>query len=154
MILGYFSADFLVKELAIYDGKQVNSWIFKPKILYRDLTYAQEKEVNYVFHNLHGISYNAGYVSYNQLNQLLMDNLKGIETVYVKGHIKKDFLIKVYTEMNVDPPIIVNLEYLGGVVPKLNPSFTYCKNHRINFCSCSVKNVYALYNYVTSLLPQ
>lgn len=151
---GYFSTDFQVKELAIYDGKLLRSWVFKPKILHRDLNEAQKKEVNYVFHNLHGISYNAGYVDYGQLNQLLQESLKDVDTVYVKGHVKKDFISKVYTEMNLNPPTIVNLEFSDDIVPKFKPSFTNCKHHRIKFCVCSIRNAYVLYNYIASILPQ
>lgn len=145
---GYFSTDFQVKELVIYDGKLYRSWVFKPKILHRDLNEAQKKEVNYVFHNIHGIPYNAGYLDYGQLYQVLQDNLKDVDTVYVKGHVKKDFLIKTYIEKNQDPPNIVNLELSDA--PKLEYSLTNCKHHRINISSCSIKNVFVLYNYIVS----
>ena len=153
-VQGYFNTDFQVKELAIYDGEELKSWLFKPKILNRELTKAQKREVNYVFHNLHGIPYNAGYVDYGQVKQLLYNNLKDVHIVYVKGYIKKEFIIRSYREMNQDPPKIVNLEFSNALAPKLDCSFTDCKNHRISICSCSIKNVYVLYDYLINLLPQ
>lgn len=155
---GYYTInEFQVKELAIYDGQEISTWLFKPKILHRDLTPDQKKTVNYVFHNLHGIPYNAGYVDYKDLNRLLRDCFKDVHTVYVKGHVKKDFLLNAYSEMKVDPPppTIINLEFsVNGGVPKLDSGFTHCKHHRIKVCSCSVKNVYVLYNYIVNLLPK
>lgn len=150
-VQGYFTPEFEAKELAIYDGMTVKSWIFKPKTPYRNLSDTIKKNVKYVFYNIHGIHYNTGDIPYSHLN-LILQELKEIDNIYVKGCIKMNFLLNLYLQMHLEPPKIINLEYSVNKVPNLHQCETNCKHHKLSMCSCSITNVRLLYEYIAERL--
>ena len=154
-VQGFPIPEFEVKELSIYDGKEMKTYTFKPKICYHHLPIHHKKTINYIFHNVHGIPYNSGYLPYKAMYNIIQEELEGVDMVFVKGSIKKEFLLCTYNEMNLDPPCIVNLEFTSGPVPKLEQSYSNnCNYHRLEICSCTVNNAHILYDYIINLLTQ
>ncbi|KAL1509916.1 hypothetical protein ABEB36_004580 [Hypothenemus hampei] len=140
---------FTVKELAIYDGKDVKSFLFKPTVNYHDLNTTDRKTANYLYHNIHGIPYETGDADYSEIQEILGNNLSSIDVVFVKGQAKADFL----TENFVGWVDIVNLENdTTGEVPHLGSTKESCDNHKLKYCNCSIKNVYVLFDYVYNKL--
>lgn len=156
-IQGYFTNSFEVKELAIYDGKEMKSWIFKPKTPYQDLSESVKKQVKYIFYNIHGIHYNSGFTEYSQLNEIIRQELSNVHTVYVKGDSKSKLLEAICSQIEVKyppPPSIINLERIANDVPNLYQSFARCIHHKLSLCSCSIQNAYLLYNYILNMLSE
>jgi len=154
------STDFYAKELAIYDGKEMKSYLFKPVIPFNALTDACRKQVKHLYANHHGISYSYGELDYEELYSIVCSHLRDVDVIYVKGHIKEKFLVKIFAEIKQLHPLIVNLEFISAPaaasnVPKLDKKPpTQCTYHNLDVCICSVNNAYSLYNYIDSLLPK
>lgn len=153
-VQGFFTPEFHAKELAIYDGKHLKSYVFKPKIPYDALLEDRKKQVKFLYGNHHGLHYNCGNTNYEDLYSIIYADLRDVDIIYVKGHAKKNLLVKTFLEMKYKSPNIVNLEYVSGNVPKLEKGLTDCTYHSLDICVCSVRNVYLLYNYIINLLPQ
>jgi hypothetical protein len=153
-VQGFCIPDLQVKELAIYDGKNMKSYVFKPTIPFHALSEDCQKQVKFVYCNHHGINYNFGDRNFEEIYSILFQELRDVDTIYVKGDAKRSFLLKLFSEMKFNPPYIVNLEFCNGNVPKLGKNYTSCSYHNLTICACSVKNALVLYNYIVSLLPQ
>ncbi|KAL1488605.1 hypothetical protein ABEB36_014409 [Hypothenemus hampei] len=97
---------FTAKELVIYDGKDLKSYLFKPTIKYSSLYKTDRRTANYLYHNIHGIPYNSGDVEYSELQEILDTNLSNFDIIFVKGQAKADFLRKHFANW----AHIVNLE--------------------------------------------
>ena len=151
---GYSIPEFQVKELAVYDGKQMKNYVFKSPIPFHALNEDHQKQVLYLDGNLHGLFYGYGKTDYDEIYSILYNSLQDVDTIYVKGHGKKNFLEKTLSIMKYKLPKIVNLEFVSGDVPKLEKNNAICDNHHVNFCKCSVSNAYILYDYIVSLLPK
>ncbi|KAL1487573.1 hypothetical protein ABEB36_015746 [Hypothenemus hampei] len=149
-IQGYvINNEFTVKELAIYDGKDLKSYLFKPTVQYSDLYTSDRKTANYLYHNIHGIPYNAGVVDYSEINDILENDLSSVDIVFVKGQAKADFLASAFMGW----VHIVNLEKdTTDQVPNLEPTTENCNNHKLKCCNCSIRNVYVLFGYVYNKL--
>lgn len=140
---------FTAKELAIYDGKHLKSFLFKSPIKYSSLYSADRKTAAYLYNNVHGIPFDSGDVEYEQIEDILQQNLKDIDLVFVKGQAKLEFL-KQYL---ADFIRIFNLENDNtGQVPKLGPSEDNCDNHTFKSCNCSSRNVEVLFEYIYNKL--
>lgn len=152
-VQGFLAPDFIAKELAIYDGKIMKSYVFKPKIPFNALDEDSKKQVKFLYGNHHGVPYNYGNADYQELYTIIYTDLRDVDTIYVKGDIKQCFLIKLFLDMKHKLPIIINLEYSSGNIPKLEKGPTDCTYHNLDICACSVRNAYLLYDYIIKLLP-
>lgn len=153
-IQGFSIPDFHAKELAIYDGKNMKSYVFKPIIPFKSLQEDYQRQIKYLVGNHHGIYYNYGESNYSEIHNIVCTDLWDVDMVYLKGHVKEDFIKKIFLEAKLNPPYIINLEYTCGNVPKFEKSSNNCAYHSLTICSCSIKNAYVLYNYIDSLLPK
>lgn len=152
---GFNIPEFFPKELAIYDGRKMKSYIFKPILPLKDLSLDCRRQVGYLFFNHHGINYNSGETNYEDIYQILLEDLRDIDRIYVKGHVKENFLKKIFNEMKITTPYIVNLEsVIASNIPKLDKGIVNCSYHSLDVCMCSVKNAYVLYEFLENLLPQ
>ena len=149
-IQGFCTPDFQPKELAIYDGKEMKSYIFKPKIPWRSLPEDSKKQAKYLYGNHHGLHYNYGETAYDDLYSIIYNNLRDVDTIYVKGRIKQDFLVKIFNELKYNSSIIVNLENISSNIPKFQKGHTICSYHDLDICVCSVKNAELLYNCIVN----
>lgn len=145
---GYNIPDFQVKELVIYDGEEMKNYHFKPQKPFHVLSDDYRTHVMYLDGNYHGLFYSCGEIDYDEIYSILRKELQDVDTVYVKGHGKKNFLEKTLSDIKFKLPKIVNLEFVSEPVPKLDKSTDICDNHHLEYCMCSVKNAYVLYNYV------
>src|SRR5215470_11173675 len=89
----------VVKELAIVNGDGENSsadnFHFLPPFAGSQLPLKVRKTNCWITYNLHGITWEDGYISYGKLKQILLDVLPNNyvpSVVYVKGREKCDFL--------------------------------------------------------------
>src|SRR4030065_2196220 len=129
-VQGFCISDFFPKELAIYDGKQMKSYVFKPSIPFHALNEDCKRQVRYLYRNHHGIHYNQGDYYYEDIYSIVYQDLRDIDIVYVKGEMKREFLVKLFLEMKFKSPSIVNLEYNN--VPNLKKTnITECTNHNL-----------------------
>lgn len=155
-VQGFNVPEFQAKELAIYDGNQMKNYLFKPLKPFHDLPTDCKKQVLFLYGNRHGLYYNNGKTDYSELYTIIYNDLRDVDLIYVKGHVKKDFLVQIYLEMKYKAPHIVNLEFArdSANVPKLVMTTTDCPYHSLDVCSCSVKNAYTLYEYIYNFLPK
>lgn len=155
-IQGFCIPEFYAKELVFYDGNDMKSYLFKPTKPFYELSEDCQKQALFLYGNRHGLYYNYGETDYSDLCSILWNNLRNVDVVYVKGHIKKEFLIKTFSDMNHKLPYVINLEFTkdSANVPKLNMSYTDCPYHSLEYCTCSVKNANILYDYIYNCLPK
>lgn len=149
-VQGFCIPEFYVKELAIYDGKNMKSYLFKPVKPFYMLSDDCKKQVQFLYGNRHGLYYNDGEIEYSALHSIIDRDLRNVDVIYVKGHNKKNFLVDTYSNMKYSLPNIVNLEFIkdGANVPKLPMGVTDCTYHSLEYCICSVKNAFILYDYI------
>lgn len=133
---------FLIKELALSDGKRINHFVFKPKIPYRQLCCNDRRLVTRLETNHHALRYSDGYVNLCALPDILQRFAGNAAVVYVKGHQKVNVL-KNYLEVS-----LVNLEYVANV-PKLSQTNTNtCMYHLNDFKNCAISNVTVLCDFL------
>jgi hypothetical protein len=138
----------MVKELCIYDGKDMSNFLIIPTTNYKDLTKEDRKVVNYLTFHHHGLQFQGGFVNAGDIPNILSYHLKDVDRIYVKGDIKYKFLINNLKEGQV----VINLEY--HISPKLLPG-TPCKYH-LNVKKpviCASNNARLIYNYLIKMLP-
>lgn len=154
---GFFTDEnFVLKELAICNGAGVVQWCFKAIRPYHKLARDERRQVRYLENRHHGIQYSQGSTEMGELRDILQYYLRNVSRIYVKGHIKQQFLKKMCEELLLLPlPEIVNIELLNSV-PQLLPisDQTYCHYHSIPSFICSKYNCIILYNFINTFLPQ
>ncbi|KAJ8969747.1 hypothetical protein NQ317_009581 [Molorchus minor] len=113
---GFNLSDFYPKEISFVNGQQNTHYLLKPPVPYRTLSCDVKKQVKYLESNFHGLKYSSGYVSDDDLNEILRNHLlnSNVDFVYVKGHQKKEFLEKRLFELGgILTPSVVNVEHLS-----------------------------------------
>ena len=158
-VQGYSLPDFYVKELAITDGKELKTYVFKPPISWSTLGEDQKKHVIYMEKEHHGFSYDYGETDYDEIYSILCQGLRDVDTIYVKGRVEKKFLEKNFLEKTLSDikyklPKIVILKRASKCVPKIQKDMLTCGNHRLFYCICSANNAYVIYNNIINLLPK
>lgn len=151
-VQGFQVPEFQAKELAIYDGKHMKSYLFKPTTPFHTLSDDCKKQVLFLHRNHHGLFYNYGVTDYSDLYTIISNDLRDVDQIYVKGHIKKSFLDEIYSQSS-NKPHVVNLESSINA-PKLSKDVTTCSNHDLEVCNCSIRNAYILYDYIYDFLPK
>lgn len=126
-----------VKELGVYNGKISYHYVFKPPFPFKELPWELQKEAYWVVNFHHGIPWNDGYESLENLQEILKEATQTAGIIYVKGKQKAEFLRKY-----VDKPVVELLER-----PKLKPMVPECWHHKLQHCSCALANAYSLYNF-------
>jgi hypothetical protein len=134
---------FTPKEISFtYDGISIYNYLILPKVQYSGLNRKLQHTIRWLENNHHGISYNSGYVKYNNLSDIFA--LHTANLVVVKGAQKLNFLKDYYVN-------IINLEFIVNC-PKfekqLNSTCFYHNKLKVPYVMCSKHNVKILYNYV------
>ena len=153
-IQGYFIPEFYPKELALFDGKTIKNYAFKSKKPLHALSEDCKNQVRYLYGNHHGIHYSYGDTEHDEIYSILCTYLRDVDVIYVKGEVKRSFLIKTYSDMRHIAPCIVNLEHVNGDIPNLKKCSTLCIHHSLEICVCSTNNACLIYEYIRGLLPQ
>lgn len=138
--------EFVVKELAtvpLNSGEQPLIFLFKPPIPWNELP-ARYKSVNlWLERNYHRLSWSAGDVPYDEVEDVLREVLHDASTIYVKGQQKQQWL-----------------EQFGFVVqdvvtcPSLktpNKLTSPCPHH--DSSNCALRNVLLLQNFLREGRP-
>lgn len=132
--------EFIVKELAVRIGVQLNHYVFKPPKPYYVLNAKEKRTVRYSENRLHGLRYSRGNVEYSELRNILF--AINVDRIFVKGHQKHRLLLEYQLE-----PEIVNLERLIWH-PKIKPAMPACLNHYNGLFKCTINVVNILYHVI------
>ena len=133
---------FIIKELAIVskDAKYFQHWTVKSPFSYWDLNIQQQKSCFWNTKYHHGLTWQMGDITIQELHFLLTDILKDC-CVFVKGKEKADYIQEHFPNCYVmeltDFPSLKSL-----TKPKIQ-----CFYHRDSKLSCALNNVFKLLKY-------
>lgn len=127
---------FMVKELAITDGKLTNHFVFKAQVPYCQLTINEKQQVDWLECNHHSLRYDDGHVHLSELSDILQRFTAHYKFILVKGH-QKVALLKQFI---VNIPII-NLEHTENISKLTKVTSNCCMYHSNKFSFCSIANV-------------
>lgn len=163
-IQGFCIPEFYPKEISFTNGLQTAHYLIKPLVPYGTLSCNVKKQIRYLENNHHGLKYSSGYVSDNDLNEILRNHLldSAVHIVYVKGHQKQEFLEqKLYDLGGTSTPSVINVEHLDisvEEVPNFFKNLPLCLYHSNNNNNsnymCSLRNSKKLYDWLYSNLPK
>lgn len=133
---------FVIKELALVsmDGRCMQHWLVRSPFQFNNLDPKYKRQSNWNTANYHGISWDHGDITIQDLHRHLAPMLDG-SVVYVKGLEKCKYIQEFFGSCYVfdleDYPSLRKLEDAG----------IYCFYHKnANFC-CSLNNVLRLFKY-------
>lgn len=140
---------FIFKELAAVsvNCESAYSFLFKPPSEQVTLSTKARNTNTWLSKVHHGLEYDDGLVPYEELQGILQQLLSATTTVYVKGSVKRNDLLKI-----VAHPDIKNIEDLGcPSIRQLHEDYcaTACMwhKHKTSICaSRNVKNILLWYN--------
>ncbi|KAL1488089.1 hypothetical protein ABEB36_015457 [Hypothenemus hampei] len=144
--MGYTcSFGYVVKELAIFDGLRCTAFLFQPPFSKALLSDPDKNIVKWAEDHYHGLEWESGYVSLNELEPILM-NLKKFYNnpkIFIKGmkkfEVLKEFLseTKIHFIPNESEPMLSKYK-----------SVPECYFHKsVNSWQCAIKNVKLLFNF-------
>lgn len=146
------------KEIAIEISKKTNHYILKAPFSFQTLSQRDRKTTLYT-ERYHGVKYSSGYIDYNEVNNILLDNLSDIDIIYIRGQQKTDFLLSKAWELNLKANM-VNIEKFDcstvrfGSPPKIEATETpQCLNHTFLPARCAINNCEAISRWIYGLLP-
>lgn len=141
--------EFIFKEIAALtvDCETFYTFLLSPPTEINKLPEAIKDQNSWLTNNHHGLEYNKGFTSYEELCNILRNLLDGFKTVYVKGKEKRSEILRIFDHEN-----IINIEDLG--CPSLNHlNESYCstaclwhKNKKFMCATLNVKNILCWYN--------
>lgn len=129
---------FVVKELAAYDGYRVSHYVFEKPFDFKHLQRKYQKQSNWLSRHYHCIDWVAGDVPLSKLDGILQRLSNAESEIYVKGREKINYLRRF-----INKPLLELDEQ-----PRLIKSTPMCFYHTKSNCVCSLSNVYYLYNIV------
>lgn len=157
----YLKKEYYPKEIAIEISGKINHFLLKPKILFNDLSLSERKTIIST-QNYHGLRYMSGYIEWNKINDILLDNLYDVDTVYIRGNQKHDFLWKKAWELDLKCTFIdisqYDQEHSGTSERYSNPpkiestGKPQCLNHTIP-ARCALNNCHEISRWINSILP-
>lgn len=128
---------YVVKELAGYDGTKMFHYIFKPPFRLNTLPPYLRQQVHWLSLNHHCIDWSEGFTPAHTFPIILKRMTTGFDTIYVKG-LEKSKFIKQYIEQ----PVLTLEEQ-----PALEANEPSCFHHLKSPCICALTNVYQLYDF-------
>lgn len=136
-VQGYSIPNFIPKEIAVLscDGRQLVHIILKPPCSLQELSKKAKININWLFHEYHGLAWQDGFVETEEAEKFLKKILHGVPKLYVKGHQKQEYFQRFYDGE------IVNLESESSMKNYLPQQ--YCYMHKTPFV-CSLNNVHIL----------
>lgn len=162
---GYFSDNFVVKELAVCREGDWCNFTFTCSKPFANLTQNEVKQVRYLENNIHGLRYSNPGMMFSpafgnnvSIKDILKHHFKDMDRVYVKGFIKKKFFDEQLNEIFDRPPLVINIEDMPSC-PKLERCIdhSYCSHHGSikgsNSFACSKYNSVQVYSFIRSFLP-
>lgn len=85
--------DYILKELAIL-GPGIEHFIVKPPFEFSSLSCEDSRQAVWLEKNYHGIAWEDGFISYEEVPALIKSRLRNKDEIYVKGLEKKVWLEK------------------------------------------------------------
>lgn len=154
---------FIVKEFSFLEnGNVIRHYIFKPPFSKFLLNFEDNRIVNYLSKNYHGLEWRFGFTPYKFVKKILFDNFSSNNNndkkiIYVKGNEKVDWF---YQLMNIDKSERINcsfiirnieLDYKDIISLKRynniddKNKIMICKNHNKH---CALSNVFLLFSQI------
>src|SRR5436190_19016008 len=135
---------FIIKELALVsrDGTFVQHWIVKSTFKYLELDLQRQKSAYWNTKYFHGLTWNSGDVTIQDLHYLLADILKD-SCVFIKGKEKADYIQEHFPNCYV-----FDLEYYPSLKTLTEPKVR-CFYHRDSYFCCALSNVFKLLKFYT-----
>lgn len=130
--------EFLLKELATFDGTHLSHFIFKSPFPLQSLSKEFQKTTHWLIKHHHGIRWDVGFVYLHEVGDILRKICDKYTDIYVKGVEKKVFIEK-YVDM---VPV-----YELPLQPIIEKSTPMCSFHSHNYCICALTNVIDFYNW-------
>ena len=104
----------VIKELVIgtvdENDDQPMVFLFEPPTRWHFLPQTYKKQNAWILRNFHGIPWQSGLLSYNDMDEILTNIAKTASLIYVKGHEKQIWLEKYFKnhlfrgQENIPPP--------------------------------------------------
>lgn len=130
---GFCVPDFVVKEVALLsiDGKLTAHLLVKPPFPWKQLSKAAKKQINWLRDNHHGFSWEDGFVTYEDMKDIITRIFNSTSKIYVKGEIKKKFVEKYFSGL------VEDLSNLPAMKKHSNQKSCFFHKHHacsINYC--------------------
>lgn len=158
-IQGFDIPEFVVKELAIFDGTRVGYFLFKPSKPWSSIEDENIKNnIKYLQNYAHCINYSSGYIEYDELPHVLKKYFieQDIDRIYVNGMQKKIFLEDFLTSCELQHIEVIATDWMQDC-PLMLSERPLCMNHTLKShtkkCLCSVNICQTLYNWIVNKLP-
>ena len=156
--------EFIVKEVASFNGTQSLHSIFLPPCKFHELSADCQRQVRWLTNNHHHLYWSDGYVPLNKLPELLEVAVRGgggADRIFVKGREKAAFIENCLRQRLNHRH---HLHHFHPVVcefpdqPALTARIPYCPFHRAHSKKrerkktfCALSNVHYLYNLLLEL---
>lgn len=127
--------EFVVKELAAYDGYRVSHYVFERPFDFKYLPRKYQKQSIWLSRHYHGIDWVAGDIPLSKLDEILNRLSNDESQIYIKGREKANYLRRF-----INKPLLELDEQ-----PRLIKGSPMCFYHTKANCVCSLFNVYYLY---------
>lgn len=144
---------FTPKEIAIFHGPEhVEHMFIKPPYPFEKLSSSLQRQNNWLYNNYHGLTWNGGSISQATAINMLRCNLSVVNTIYVKGEAKKQWLMELLKHETIN---IHNVEMDDENFPSISvlkkqfPIVSRCNSH---IGSCALQNVNLLHIYLHNRL--
>lgn len=149
---------FIVKEIAVlYKDNTHQHFIVQPPYDMKCLSEELQKQVIWLYHNYHGLSWNGGSTTLQEVLNLISFKLRHHDKIYVKHLEKEQWLRTLFENSNnnnnnyVKLIPIVNLDNLD--CPNIH---TLKKTFPLYHCSlhsgcCALQNIYLFYCFINKI---
>jgi hypothetical protein len=133
---------YVLKELAIVRGDKIAHWLFKPPHSEYFIPSWIKTQNSYLKNHHHGLLWEKGYTRFEEIGNILAENISGDDTVYVKGEEKVRFLkswLIIATDLKeLDCP----------AAKKLPPVATICNFHLGEKKICALQQALKFSNWL------
>src|SRR3978361_1835884 len=148
--------EFIVKEVASFNGTQSLHCIFLPPYEFHELSADCQRQARWLTDKHHHLNWSDGYVPLDKLPELLEVAVRGTDRIFVKGREKAEFIENCLRQrLQHHHHRVVVCEFPEQ--PALTARTPYCPFHRSHSTTtttkktfCALTNVHCLY----SLLEQ
>lgn len=137
--------EFVVKEVASFNGTQSLHCIFLPPCEFQELSADCQRQANWLTDKHHHLNWSDGYTPLDKLPELLEVAVRGADQIFVKGREKAEFIETCLRE-RLQPrhqPVVCEFDQH----PVLTARTPYCPFHRPprSETFCALTNVHYLY---------
>jgi hypothetical protein len=154
----YIQSKFYPKEMSIQISKKSNHYIFKEPYPFEMLDGNDKKTICYT-EKIHGIKYVSGYIASDEINNILIEHLSDVDTVYTRGINKKKILIDKTRELDLFVNIVDICKFDNSTTvrqpSKIEPTRTpMCLNHDHLPARCTQNVTNEIYEWLRTTLPE